>query len=116
MGCFFRPKRKALYIPRVSSELATNFSAIIDIFKVTSTKLRVTVDNRFHANKIVACGLFSPEYRVYIPNRDVEIEGVVTEASLFCENFLDADSFGVFKNRDMPKVKLLDFIQLRYRT
>lgn len=75
-------------------------------------KLRVTVGNRKQANEIVACELFTLEYRVYIPSRDVEIEGVVTEASLTCDDFLKR-GVGVFKNPVPPEVKILDCTQMQ---
>lgn len=109
---FFRPKQKPLNIPRISKDLTTHFSAVTDILKVTPNKLRVTVDDRKQANRIVTCERFSIEYRVYIPSHAVEIEGVVTEESLTCADFLHAESFGMFKNRALPKVKILDCFQL----
>lgn len=108
---FFRPKQKPLNINQIEKDLFKRYSSVTDILKVRPDKLRVTVGNRRQANEIVACELFTLEYRVYIPCRDVEIEGVVTEASMTRDDFIQ-NGVGVFKNPTLPEVKILDCIRM----
>lgn len=108
---FFRPKKKPLNIKQIEKDLFKRFSSVIDILRVRPDKLRVNVGNLKQANEIVACELFTLEYRVYIPSHNVEIEGVVTEASMTCDDFLKR-GVGVFKNPALPEVKILDCSQM----
>ena len=94
---FFRPKGKPLNVIQISRDLTKRFSAVTEISKVKPNKLRVSVSSLKQANEIVASELFTREYHVYVPSREVEIDGVVTEASLTCEDLLQF-GIGRFKN------------------
>ena len=104
---FFRPKGKALNIMQISKDLAKHFSAVTEIFKVRPDKLRVTVSCLKQANAIAGYELFTREYRVYVPARVVEIDGVVTDAGLTVEDVIKFGS-GRFKNSNIQPVKILD--------
>ena len=104
---FFRPKGKALNIMQISKDLVKHFSAVTEIFKVRPNKLRVTVSCLKQANAIAGFELFTREYRVYVPARVVEIDGVVTDAGLTVEDVLKFGS-GRFKNSNIQPVKILD--------
>ena len=74
-------------------------------------KLRVVVSILKQANEIASHELFTREYRVYIPAKDVEIDGVVTEGSLTVDDIL-RHGVGCFKNPLIQDVKILDVKQL----
>lgn len=107
---YFRPKKKPLNVLQIAKDLNRRFSAVQDIDKIPPNRLRVVVTNRKQANEIVAHQLFTLEYNVYIPARDVEIEGVVNDESLNRNDLLTGA--GQFKNRALPQVKILDCRQL----
>ncbi|XP_055549966.1 uncharacterized protein LOC129732771 [Wyeomyia smithii] len=106
------PKSKPLNIIQISKDLESHFKSIIEISKVRPNKLRVVVKDLTQANKIATSEFFTREYHVYVPARDVEIDGVVTDSSLSSE-FLLEDGVGYFKNTSIPTVKILDCQQLR---
>lgn len=106
---YFRPIKKALNVTRIAKDLV-KFSGVTLIEKVRPNKLRVTVATAKTANDIVRCQLFTMEYRVYIPCRDVEIDGVITEQSLTPEDVLSGE--GRFKSSSLNAVKILDCKQL----
>ena len=106
------PKSKPLNIIQISKDLESHFKSIIEISKVRPNKLRVVVKDLTQANKIATSEFFTREYHVYVPARDVEIDGVVTDSSLSSE-FLLKDGVGYFKNTSIPTVKILDCQQLR---
>ncbi|XP_055605635.1 LOW QUALITY PROTEIN: protein scarlet-like [Uranotaenia lowii] len=83
---FIRPKKngKQLNVVQITRDLA-RWSSVTCIKKVRPNKLRVEVANRKSANEIAASNFINLEYHVYIPSRDVEIEGVITEMSLKAE-------------------------------
>lgn len=107
---YFRPKKKPLNVLQIAKDLNRRFSAVRDIDKIPPNRLRVVVTNRKQANEIVAHQLFTLEYNVYIPARDVEIEGVVNDESLTKNDLLTG--VGQFKNRALPHVRILDCRQL----
>jgi len=108
---FFRSKNKPLNVISITRDLERNFPSVTEICKVRPNKLRVVVTNPKHANEIVKCERFTIEYRVYIPSRDVEIDGVVTEESLTRDDLLNGAEGG-FKNPSLQPVKILDCKQL----
>ncbi|XP_055543317.1 uncharacterized protein LOC129728874 [Wyeomyia smithii] len=104
---YFRPKSKPLNIIQISKDLVKQYKAVTEIFKVRPNKLRVRVSDLTQANAIVCSELFTREYRVYIPARIVEIDGVVTEAGLTIDDLLSA-GVGRFKNPSIQPVKMLE--------
>lgn len=108
---YFQPKKKPLNVVQIADDLTKRFSAVTEITKVRHNKLRVVVSNLKQANEIAVSQFFTLEYRVYIPARDVEIEGVVTESSLNSE-ILQKQAVGRFKNPLLPAAKILDVQQL----
>ena len=108
---FFRPKGKPLNILQISRDLVKRFSAVSDITKVRPNRLRVSVGSLKQANEIAACELFTREYHVYVPSREVEIDGVVSESSLTCEDLMQY-GIGRFKDPMLQPVKILECKQL----
>ena len=104
---FFRPIKKPLNVIQIGKDLAKQFSDVTEITKVRPNKLRVVVKSLKQANAIVNFELFTREYRVYIPAKDVEIDGVVTEENLTADDLLN-QAVGCFKNPLIPKVKMLE--------
>ena len=109
---FFRPIKKPLNTIQIGKDLAKQFSDVTEITKVRPNKLRVIVNSLKQANQIAKHETFTKEYRVYIPARDVEIDGVVTEKNLSAKDLLEY-GVGCFKNPVLQKVKILDCKQLR---
>jgi hypothetical protein len=109
---FFRPKPngKPLNVIQISRDLA-KWTSVTEITKVRPNKLRAVVANLKAANEIVASQFFTIEYRVYIPSRDVEIEGVISDESLTVED-IKRHGVGRFKNLASTNVKILDCCQL----
>ena len=106
------PKSKKLNLLQISKDLTKEYKGVTEISKVRPNKLRVVVGNLKEANDIACSELFTREYRVYIPARDVEIDGVITDSSLSVECILQSAK-GCFKNKTCPEVKVLDCKQLR---
>ncbi|XP_055636201.1 uncharacterized protein LOC129775454 [Toxorhynchites rutilus septentrionalis] len=103
---FFRPKGKSLRTLDISRDLLRQFSGV-SIHKERPDKLRVEALTFDVANKIVDHEAFNREYHIYIPSREVEIEGVVTDASLSVDELKKAS--GSFKNSMIGDlVKILD--------
>ncbi|XP_058460823.1 uncharacterized protein LOC131436223 [Malaya genurostris] len=109
---YFRSKKdEPLNLMQISRELAKHYPDVIQITKVRAKKLKVVVKTIEQANKIARHDAFTRSYRVYIPAREVEIDGVVTEASLNCEDLLK-HGVGCFRDPTLQKVKILDCKQL----
>ena len=108
---FFRPKAKALNCMQISRDLAKQFPTVTEILKVRPNKLRVTAQSLKQANDIASFKLFTLEYRVYVPARVVEIDGVVTERGLTVDQLLKS-GIGRFKDSALQPVKILDCKQL----
>ena len=106
---FFRSKGKKLNVLQITRDLKRLFSAVTLIEKV-GNKVRVSVGNAKQANEIARSELFLREWNVYVPSRDVEVVGVVTEESLTASDL--QQGVGVFKNSALPEVKILDCRQL----
>ena len=102
---FFRSKGKPLNVLQISRDLRRLYSAVTLIEKVGS-KLRVSVANAKQANDIARSELFLREWNVYVPSRNVEIVGVVTEESLTEDEL--SKGVGVFKNSSLPSLKILE--------
>ncbi|XP_055634005.1 uncharacterized protein LOC129774314 [Toxorhynchites rutilus septentrionalis] len=109
---FFRPKPngKALRVMQIAKDLA-RYTSVSEISKVRPNKLRVVVNDRKDANKIVVDQHFTIEYRIYIPSHIVEIEGVITETGLTCE-YITSEGTGRFKKLPSTTVKILGCRQL----
>lgn len=108
---FFRPKSKPLNAMRISDDLWKNYLDVTNVTKLHRNKIKVTVNNPKEANRIVSDPRFTIEYRVWIPARSVEIDGVVTEEELSMDQIREGN--GVFKRRNLPAVKVLEVSQLR---
>ena len=111
---YFRPKAngKRLNVVSIARDLMRAYPTVTEIQKVSPNKMRVVVPDRKVANAIVCSERFTIEYRVYIPARDVEIDGVVTEEGLSRDDLM-ADGVGRFKDPGLPPVKILDAFQMR---
>ena len=59
------------------------------------------------ANEIVCCRDFTDEYRIYVPSRSVEIDGVVTDPSLSRKDLIKY-RVGRFKDPRRYDVNILD--------
>lgn len=107
---FFRPKLKPLNLISITRDLTRKFSGVSEIKRVHANKIRVVVNNISHANEIVTCELFTLEYRVYIPSRIVECDGVVTEEGLTLDELYECR--GYFRNPAVSPVKIIEVKQL----
>ena len=111
---YFRPKPngKRLNLINIARDLKNGFTSVSLIEKVSPNKMRATVGSLKEANAIVRSKKFTIEYRVYIPARDVEIDGKVTEEGLTASELLD-NGVGRFKDPALPPVRILDVFQLQ---
>lgn len=107
---FFQPKEKPLNSMRISTELWKHYLGVTNVPKVYQNKLRVVVNNPTEANLIVCDPRFCKEYRVWIPARSVEIDGVVSEDGLTKQQILKG--VGQFKRRNLPAVQIIDVRQM----
>jgi Zn finger protein HypA/HybF involved in hydrogenase expression len=108
---YFQPKTKPLNVVQISADLTRRYSAISHISMIRKNKMCVTVTSLKQANEIAVSPFYTLEYRVYIPARKVEIQGVVTETSL-TPDILEKQGVGRFKNPLLPPVKILEVKQL----
>ena len=97
---FFRPKNKPLRVMQICKTLKKDYTSLTEIFKVKTDKLKATFSDPRQANAVVQDPNFNIEYRVYIPARVVETEGVITEADLTEEDIMKG--VGCFKNPSLP--------------
>ena len=104
---FFRTKDKPLKVLQISQDLGKRFKSVTAIHKVRPDKLKVVCGSLKEANEIACCKHFTEEYRVYVPSRSVEIDGVVVEPSLTREDFIKY-GVGRFKDPRLYDVKILD--------
>ncbi|XP_055613026.1 uncharacterized protein LOC129759577 [Uranotaenia lowii] len=113
---FIRPKAngKQLNVVQITKDLA-RWPSVTCVTKVRPNKLRVVVDNHKSANEIVASKFINLEYHVYIPSRNVEIEGVISEMSLEA-GYVKSHGVGKFKSLDSTSVEILDCRQLNTTT
>lgn len=70
-------------------------------------KLRVVFGSRGDANALLESNLFSNLYRVYAPCDSCEISGVIYDEFLSCNDVIDY-GLGIFKNKSISPVKILD--------
>lgn len=107
---FFRPKDKPLHAMRISENLWKHYLGVTNVTKMNKNKLRVVVNNRTEANQIVCDPRFCNEYRVWIPARSVEIDGVVSEDGLTAQQIWKG--VGQFKRKNLPAVQIIDVQQM----
>lgn len=107
---FFRPKRKPLNAMRISEDLLKRYPGVTNVTKLHRNKIRVTTSNPKEANEIVVDPRFCIEYRVWIPARSVEIDGVVSENGLTVEQVLKG--VGQFRRRNLPTVQIVEARQM----
>ncbi|XP_058824232.1 uncharacterized protein LOC131684954 [Topomyia yanbarensis] len=108
---FIRRKVKALNIIQISKDLTSRFSDVKEIVKVNKDKIRIVVGSLKQANAIASCELFTREYRAYIPSKEIEIDGVITESSLTVDDIIK-HGVGRFKDTILKDVKILECKQL----
>lgn len=113
---FFRTKEKRLNIVSITQTLSRSFKGVTSVTQVSRDKLRVIVDNQKIANEIVSSKHFTEEYRVYIPSRVVEIDGVFTDHDMTLDSFFAFDGedrpMGIFRNPAVKPVRVLDCKEL----
>lgn len=107
---FFRPKHKPLNAVRISEGLWKHYLGVTDVTKLHQNKLRVVVNNPKDANDIVTDPRFCVEYRVWIPARSVEIDGVVTEEGLTAQQI--RNGVGHFKRSNLPADQVVEVRQM----
>ncbi|XP_055527574.1 uncharacterized protein LOC129720165 [Wyeomyia smithii] len=103
---YFRPKNKPLKVMQICKTLRLRYTSLIEVCKVNANKLKATFSDLTHANAVVEDENFTIEYRVYIPARAIEIEGVITEPDLTEKEIMEG--FGCFKNPNLPNIKILE--------
>ncbi|EDS29729.1 conserved hypothetical protein [Culex quinquefasciatus] len=104
---FFRPKSKPLNVMRIAADLEKHYSGVTEVTKLHRNKLRVALNNAKEANGIVCDPKFCVEYRVWIPARSVEIDGVVSEDHLTVQQVLKG--VGLFKRKNLPTVQVIEY-------
>lgn len=64
---FMMPGKKELDILAIAASLHKKYSAVMDVFRVRTNRIRVIVNDRAQANAIAADPVYTENYRVYIP-------------------------------------------------
>ncbi|XP_039447350.1 uncharacterized protein LOC120426623 [Culex pipiens pallens] len=95
---------------RIAADLEKHYSGVTEVTKLHRNKLRVALDNAKEANGIVCDPKFCVEYRVWIPARSVEIDGVVSEDHLTVQQVLKG--VGLFKRKNLPTVQVIEVRQM----
>ena len=103
---FFRPRNKPLKVVQICKLLRKRYTSLVEVCKVKADKLKATFSDLQHANAVVEDQNFTIEYRVYIPARVTEIEGVITEPDLTEKEVMEGA--GRFKNPNLPEIKVLE--------
>ncbi|EDS28538.1 conserved hypothetical protein [Culex quinquefasciatus] len=99
------PRSKPLNVMRIAADLEKHYSGVTEVTKLHRNKLRVALNNAKEANGIVCDPKFSVEYRVWIPARSVEIDGVVSEDHLTVQQVLKG--VGIFKRKNLQTVQVI---------
>lgn len=108
---FFRKKEKPINVLLISSEVYKLYKSVKEIKKISLDKLRVVFGSREDANALLESKLFYNSHRVYAPCDSCEINGIIYDESLDCEDVLNYGS-GVFKNKTISPVKILECVRL----
>ena len=110
---YFRPKPngKRLNLISIARDLRSGYPSISQIERVSPNKMRVIVGSLKEANAIASCEKFTIEYRVYIPARDVECYGKVTEESLTASELMK-NGVGRFKDLGLSPIPIVEVYQL----
>lgn len=104
---FFRKKEKPINVLLISAKIYEKYSSVKEIKKISLDKLRVVFGSRTDANSLLESKLFADSYRVYAPSEICEINGVIYDDSLECEEILNR-GIGIFKNKAISPVNVLD--------
>lgn len=108
---FFRKKEKPINVLLIASEVYKIYKSVKEIKKISLDKLRIVFGSRDDANALLESKLFFNSYRVYAPCDSCEINGIIYDESLECDKILNRGS-GVFKNKAISPVKILDCVRL----
>lgn len=104
---YFRKKDKPTNVLLISAEMYKQYKSVKEIKKLSLDKLRVVFGSRGDANALLESNLFSNLYRVYAPCDSCEISGVIYDEFLSCNDVIDY-GLGIFKNKSISPVKILD--------
>ncbi|XP_058833788.1 uncharacterized protein LOC131691425 [Topomyia yanbarensis] len=108
---YFRTGEKPVNILKLSRDLTANYPAVTQITRVRANKIRVLVSDLGQANAIACCERFTREFKAYVPCVACEIDGVVSEPGLKCEELLE-HGVGCFKDPSLEQIKILECKQL----
>lgn len=112
---YFRQIEQPLELLRIATAVQARYKSFQSIERVSTTKLKVIFTNREDANKIVMDSLFSASYRVYIPAKSVEINGVIDLEGMD-PSVIAQHGIGKFRRCDVNPVPLLQFSRLAKQT
>lgn len=87
------------------------YKSVKEIKKISLDKLRVIFGSRDDANSLLESKLFCNSYRVYAPCDSCEINGIIYDEDLDCNDIVNFGS-GKFKNKAIPPVKIFDCMRL----
>lgn len=108
---YFRKKEKPINDLLISAEIYKRFKSVKEIKKISLDKLRIIFGSRDDANSLLESKLFCELYRVYAPSDSCEINGIIYDEDLNCDDVINHGS-GVFKNKSISPVKILDCMRL----
>lgn len=109
-GIYFRKKEKPINVLLISSEIYKKYKSVKEIKKVSLDKLRVIFGSREEANALLESKLFINSYRVYAPCESCEINCIIYDESLDCQDVVAR--VGFFKNKSISSVQVLDCVRL----
>lgn len=104
---YFRKKEKPINVLLISSEIYKKYSSVKEIKKISLDKLRVIFSSRDDANSLLESKLFISSYRVYAPCDFCEINGVIYDETLDCDD-VRKFGIGIFKNNTIAPVQVLE--------
>lgn len=108
---YFRKKERPINVLLISAEVYKRYKSVKEIKKVSLDKLRVVFGSRGDANALLESNLFQNSYRVYAPCDSCEINGVIYDETLCCDDIINF-GLGIFKNKSISPVKILDCSRL----
>lgn len=89
---YFRKKERPINVLLISSEVYKKYKSVKEIKKIALDKLRVVFGSRDEANALLESKLFANSYRVYAPCDACEINGIIYDEFLDCEDVINHGS------------------------
>lgn len=89
---YFRKKQNPINVLLISSEIYKKYKSVKEIKKISLDKLRVVFGSRDEANALLESKLFCNSYRVYAPCDSCEINGIIYDEFLDCDDVINHGS------------------------